>query len=76
MLLSKPTNKSSLSSYINYKRQAAIIRFFLLEKLIKRECLEREIIFYPCLQQAFLLFNGIETPINPLTEFEFFPKNI
>lgn len=74
MLLSKPTNKSSLSSYINYKRQAAIIRFFLLEKLIKRECLEREIIFYPCL--LFLPPNGIETPTNPLTVLEFFPKNI
>ena len=42
----------------------------------KRECLEREIkIFYPSLF-AFLPPNGIDTPTNPLTELEFFPKNM
>ena len=51
-----------------------IIRFFFYRELIKRECLEREIIFYPCL--LFLPPNGIETPTNPLTVLEFFPKNI
>ena len=44
-----------------------------IDKLAREE-LEREIIFYPCL--LFLPPNGIETPTNPLTVLEFFPKNI
>lgn len=57
-------------------RQAVIIRFLFYRELIKRECLEREIkIFYPSLF-AFLPPNGIDTPTNPLTVLEFFPKNI
>ena len=50
-------------------------RIVLIPKDVESEVLREIKISYPSLF-AFLPPNGIETPTNPLTVLEFFPKNI